>query len=116
MCLGEVQRAAGRQDGLFVAMPQGIWHPLYYNFRRVQPWTTGDSAQDPAIERYLYDPAAARPLLLSDQVWRDWVRAHPERVSPAAGGPPMIGFLDSVLLLPGPYAVCSPEARLRSAS
>jgi hypothetical protein len=114
-CLVELERQSGTPAGLYVAMPEGIWHPLYYNFRRVRPWSTGESVQDPAIERHLFDPAAARPLLLSDTVWREWVQAHPDRVSPTIGGPPMIGFLNSVLLLPGPYAACSPEARLRGA-
>lgn len=112
-CLGEVQRRTGRNVGLFVDIPEGIWHPIYYNFRRVQPWTLGGGPLDPAIERHLSDAAAARPLLLSDAVWREWLRAHRGDAGGSAPAPPMIGFLNTVLLLPGDYASCSPEARLQ---
>ncbi len=70
-CLVDVQQRLGTPAGLFVDMPDGIWHPLYYNFRRVQPWTTADVALDPAIERHLYDPSALRPVLSSDAVWQN---------------------------------------------
>lgn len=114
-CLVDVQQRLGKHVGLFVDIPQGIWHPLYYNFRRVQPWTTGAVAIDPAIARHLYDPAALRPLLLSDAVWEEWLRSRGGRLAlPGGVAPPIVTFLDTVLLLPGPFAACSPESRLRA--
>jgi hypothetical protein len=111
-CLAGVQQRSGHEAGLFVDVPEGIWHPIYYNFRRVQPWTVADTPLDPAIERHLTDPAAARPLLLSDTVWQEWLRTH-RTGAVGVPAPAMIGFLNTVLLLPGEYATCSPESRLR---
>ena len=114
-CLVDVQQRIGTRAGLFVDMPEGIWHPLYYNFRRLQPWTTAAVALDPAIDRHLYDPTALRPLLLSDAVWQEWLRSRGGRLALSGGvAPPMVPFLDTVLLLPGPFAECSPESRLRA--
>lgn len=114
-CLVDVQQRLGTHAGLFVDIPEGIWHPLYYNFRRVQPWTTASAPVDPAIERHLYDPTALRPVLLSDAVWDAWLRSRGGRLAlPGGVAPPMVPFLDTVLLLPGPFAACSPESRLRA--
>ena len=114
-CLVDVQQRLGTRPGLFVDIPEGIWHPLYYNFRRVQPWTTAGAALDPAIDRHLYDPAALRPVLLSDAVWEEWLSSRGGRLAlPGGVAPPMVPFLDTVLLLPGPFAACSPESRLRA--
>jgi 4-amino-4-deoxy-L-arabinose transferase-like glycosyltransferase len=112
-CLLDVQQRTGHKVGLFVDVPEGIWHPIYYNFRRVQPWTVAEAPLDPAIDRHLTDPAAARPLLLSDKVWQEWLRTRRGATAQGSPAPPMIGFLNTVLLLPGEFAICSPEARLR---
>jgi 4-amino-4-deoxy-L-arabinose transferase-like glycosyltransferase len=112
-CLVQLEQGMDSRAGLFLDIPEGIWHPLYYNFRRVQPLTISSAPLDPAIERHLYDPASARPLLLSDAVWQEWLRAHGGRLAlPGAVAPPIVPFLDTVLLLPGPYAACSQESRL----
>lgn len=114
-CLVDLQQRLGSQAGLFVDIPEGIWHPLYYNFRRVQPWTQASTPLDPAIERHLYDPSALRPLLLSDSVWQEWLRSRGGRLAlPGGVAPPLVPFLDTVLLLPGPFAACSPESKLRA--
>ena len=114
-CVVDLQQRLGSHVGLFVDIPEGIWHPLYYNFRRVQPWTTASVPLDPAIERHLYDPTALRPLLLSDAVWEEWLRSRGGRLAlPGGVAPPLVPFLDAVLLLPGPFAECSPESRLRA--
>jgi hypothetical protein len=94
-------------------VPEGIWHPLYYYFRRVQPVTHASVPLDPAIERYLHDPASPRPMLISEATWREYVTQRG-----AAGGvplsPPVVQFLNTLLILPGPYASCSSEAVLRT--
>ena len=114
-CLVDVQQRLGTHAGLFVDIPEGIWHPLYYNFRRLQPWTAAAAPLDPAIARHLYDPAAPRPVLLSEAVWDAWLRSRGGRLAlPGGVAPPLVPFLDTVLLLPGPFAVCSPESRLRA--
>jgi 4-amino-4-deoxy-L-arabinose transferase-like glycosyltransferase len=113
-CVQRVEVQAGMQAGVLVDVPDGIWHPLYYYFRRVQPLTMTSAPLDPAVVRALSDPAAPRPILIGDTTWRSFQSAAP---SPASGGanssPPMIPFLNTLLLLPGPFAACSPEASLR---
>jgi len=112
-CLLDVQARSATRAGLFVDIKDGVWHPLYYNFRRVQPWTLAATPLDAAIKRHLYEPSALRPLLLSDDVWEEWLRAQGgRRALPGGVAPPMVPFLNTVLLLPGPSATCSPESRL----
>ncbi len=113
-CVLAVQRAQPQQPGILLDVPDGIWHPLYYYFRRVQPIVYAETPLDPSIERALTDPAAARPILIGDPVWRAFVARQRERGAPASiTSPPMVSFLNTTLLLPGPYAVCSSEAALR---
>jgi 4-amino-4-deoxy-L-arabinose transferase-like glycosyltransferase len=113
-CLQQVERQTGAQAGVLVDVPDGIWHPLYYYFRRVQPMTMASAPLDPAVVRALSDPAAPRPILIGDATWRSVqaLRATPAGVD-AGSSPPMIPFLNTLLLLPGPFAACSPEASLR---
>ena len=54
---------------------------------------------------------------MSDVTWREYVER--QRGSSPGGGPstlspPMVSFLNTVLILPGPYVVCSSEAALRA--
>ncbi|MGC4084862.1 MAG: hypothetical protein QM736_22795 [Vicinamibacterales bacterium] len=85
-CLLDVQRKSGTSAGLYMDMPNGIWHPLYYYFRRVTPVTEATSPLDPVMDRYLLDPAEARPILVADTTWRDYnarrVDAGAPRLSP----------------------------------
>ena len=102
--------------GLLIDMPEGIWHPLYYYFRRVRPVSFAATPLDPAIDLSLHDPSRAKPILLSDTTWREYVTQRSAVWAPGdpALRPPMVAFLNSVLLLPGPYAACSSEAALRT--
>ena len=113
-CVQRIQAESGASVGILLDMPEGIWHPLYYYFRRVQPVTLASAPLDPSIDRYLGDPASPRPVLIDDRVWRDYVAQRRDVAGAAALSPPMVLFLNSVLLLPGPYAACSSEAALRT--
>ena len=113
-CVQRIQAESGTGAGILLDMPEGIWHPLYYYFRRVQPVTLASTPFDPSIERYLHDPASPRPVLIDDKVWRDYVAERRDPAADPALSPPMVTFLNSVLLLPGPYAACSSEAALRT--
>ena len=53
-------------------------------------------------------------MLIDDKVWRDYVAERRDAAGDPAVSPPMVTFLNSVLLLPGPYAACSSEASLRT--
>ena len=112
-CLLSVQAYTSDKAGIYLDMPEGIWHPLFYYFSRVAPVTEAAAADEPLIERYLLDPSASRPILIADGRWRAhqaW-RAQSGR---APLSPPMVPLLNSLLLLPGPYAACSSEAALRT--
>ena len=113
-CIQRVQAESGTSAGILFDMPEGIWHPLYYYFRRAQPVTLASTPFDPSIDRYLRDPASPRPVLIDDKVWRDYVAQRRDLAGDPALSPPMVSFLNWVLLLPGPYAACSSEAALRT--
>lgn len=113
-CVNDVQARQASRPGLLVDVPEGIWHPLYYYFRRVQPISYSATPLDPEIERALSDPGAARPILIGDPTWREYVEKERARGGAASvTSPPMVSFLNTTLLLPGPYAACSSEAVLR---
>ena len=113
-CVQRIQAESGATPGILLDMPEGVWHPLYYYFRRVQPVTMASVPLDPSIDRYLHDPASPRPVLIDDKVWHEYVAQHRDAAGDPALSPPMVSFLNSVLLLPGPYATCSSEAPLRT--
>lgn len=118
-CVRNVQASTRASVGLLVDLPEGVWHPLYYYFRRVQPLTYAATPLDPAVALALQDPAQVRPVLISSNVWREYaakLQSAPSTSEAPALSPPMVTFLNSVLLLPGPYAACSSEAPVRITS
>ena len=57
----------------------------------------------------MYDPAEMRPILVWAPTYQEF-RRHAARED-ATLSPPMVALTDDVLLLlPGPYAVCSADA------
>lgn len=112
-CLLQVQSGGGQPPGLYIDMPEGIWHPLYYYFRRVEPLTEASKVDEALIDSYLVDPSTPRPILIADARWREH-QAWRARAGHAPLSPPLMPFLNSLLLMPGPYARCSTEAVLRS--
>jgi 4-amino-4-deoxy-L-arabinose transferase-like glycosyltransferase len=114
-CILRVEATApGIQPGLFVDTDRSMWHPILYYFRRIQPWTRQDSPSPDALDRNLHDPGAFKPSLVEELRYRGYL-AGPARDRLGQGGsPPMMSLLEYALLLPGPYSVCSSEARLRA--
>lgn len=112
-CLLQVQSGPGTPPGLYMDMPEGIWHPLFYYFRRVEPLTEATKADDALIDSYLLDAATPRPILIADARWREH-QAWRARAGQPPLSPPLMPFLNSLLLLPGPYSRCSSEAVLRT--
>lgn len=115
-CLRRVQAGGNVEPGLVLDMPRGIWHPLYYYFRRVQPMTPVATPLDPVLRGYLTDPATPRPILMDEDTYRQLAMQGEMAAASSEQSPPMMSFLlpaDNVLLLlPGPYRVCSSEALL----
>jgi 4-amino-4-deoxy-L-arabinose transferase-like glycosyltransferase len=113
VCVARVQAEnPSLPRGMFVDTDQGIWHPITYYFRRIHPWIRQERPSPESLERTLEDPQSLRPSLVEDERYRDY-RSGPDAVRfSTPTSPPMIGLNGYALLLPGPYSVCSPEARL----
>jgi 4-amino-4-deoxy-L-arabinose transferase-like glycosyltransferase len=109
-CVQRVQAASGSRLGILMDQPE--WHPLYYYFRRVRPVSLTAPPLDPRIDVALTDPAGSRPILLNEATWHRYLAQRSVERPGTTVSPPMLGFLNSVLLLPGPYNVCSSEAVL----
>jgi hypothetical protein len=113
-CVQRLQATRGIPAGLYVNVPaDSIWHPLYYYFRRIRPWERSRAESAEVLNRYLYDPASTRPILIAEDYYRRFIHAGESGPRPAGTSPPMITAFDAIVLLPGPYAACSPEAALR---
>ena len=115
-CLRRVEQQTGGATpaGLYVDVPGAVmWHPIYYYFRNVRPWTRTESEQPAIFEKYLNDPQEAKPILVWDHHYQDLMRQGADSGSAdraRTASPPMVTFNDMLLLLPGPYAACSSEA------
>jgi hypothetical protein len=113
-CVRRIQ--AARSDvprGLYVDVQDNeMWHPVYYYFRKLQPWTRApEHAPDVAV-RYLDASAEWRAMLLGEPVYRAVMKqkhAFGERAESA----PSVSFPDSTFVGPGPYAACSTEGALQ---
>ena len=64
--------------------------------------------------RFLNEPGAQRPLLVSDAVYAAY-RAAREAAGHHDATPPLVTSLNTMVLLPGPFGVCSPESPLQQA-
>jgi 4-amino-4-deoxy-L-arabinose transferase-like glycosyltransferase len=109
-CILRVEESLpGPPRGLYLDLPDRvIGHPLYYYYRRIRPWIRPPDAQPQDLARYLYDPQEWRPILVWAPRYQEF-RRHPASAA-AVLSPPMVAFTNDVLLLlPGPYAVCSAE-------
>ncbi len=110
----EQQVAPGHLPGLYVDTDSSMWHPIYYYFRRIQPWTRQEGASPERLAQMLHDPASLRPSLVQELRYRDYLTGSWGDAFRQGGTPPMIGLYEYALLLPGPYSACSPEALLRA--
>jgi hypothetical protein len=115
-CLRQVEarREGSGPAGLYVDTDSSMWHPIYYYFRRVRPWTRQATPAPEILDRNLHDAAALRPSLVQEDRYRGYL--HGAEASRFSGGPspPMISMFEYVLLLPGPYSSCSTEAKLQA--
>jgi hypothetical protein len=113
-CVRRVQAAhSDVERGLYVDVQDNeMWHPVYYYFRKLQPWTRApEHAPDVAL-RYLDAPAGWRAMLLGDPVYRA-VMQQKHAFGERAASAPSVSFLDSAFVGPGPYGACSAEGALQ---
>ncbi len=110
---------SGAGAGLFVDVPEGnLASALLLLSSRAAARPRDNSVR--SGHRPL--PAAIRPrprpILMSDVTWREYLERRARRILRPVGAPelspPMVSFLNTVLLLPGPYVACSSEAGLRA--
>lgn len=102
--------------GIYADADGSMWHPIYYYLRGLGPWTHQAVPAPEILDRNLHDPASWRPSLVQEERYREYLRG-PEAGRFTRGlSPPMIAIrpspLEYLLLLPGPYSVCSSEAAL----
>jgi 4-amino-4-deoxy-L-arabinose transferase-like glycosyltransferase len=116
-CIAAVQAGLpGPMPGLYVDVPPAatFYNVLYYHFRQIRPWLKAASPSPDNLGKYLDDPKEWRPML----VWEPVYQEFRSRFGDSSPSPAMIVFDDvehgTLLLLPGPYAACSAEARVSS--
>jgi hypothetical protein len=100
--------------GLYVDTDSSMWHPIYYYFRRLRPWTRQTTPAPEILDRNLHDPGNLRPSLVQEDRYREYLHGPQASRFTDSASPPMMSMLEYVLLLPGPYSRCSTEARLRA--
>ena len=110
----EQQLAPGARPGLYVDTDSSMWHPIYYYFRRIRPWTRQETASSQGLRATLYGPGIVKPSLVQELRYRDYLSGPEGDTFRRGGTPPMIGLMEYALLLPGPYSACSPESSLRA--
>ncbi len=116
-CLLRIEdgRADHSTPGMYVDVPdQAMTHSAYYYFRVVRPWSRPPSADPAWFARLVTDPRQGRPMLVSDARYHDMMRRIGAGPGRAAVSPALAPFDDLLLVLPGPYAACSPEAAFGS--
>ena len=115
-CVREVEASLGGANpaGLYVDTDSSMWHPIYYYFRRVQPWTRQTAPAPEILDRNLHDAGNLRPSLVQEDRYREYLHGPQASRFTDRASPPMMSMLEYVLLLPGPYSRCSTEASLRA--
>lgn len=114
-CVQSVDATSGTPRGLFVDTDSSIWHPIYYYFRRIRPWTHQVEPSAATLARHLSDPSTMQPALVHEPRYHDYLRTSQLTAGVGNGAPAQATMLEYELLLPGPYAACSAEAALRTA-
>jgi hypothetical protein len=90
---------------------ESFGHEHYYYFHRMRPMRHTMMSQSEIFDAYLYNPDEQRPVLIDKQTYLD-LRRRSATESPSV---PSIDLEDGVLLLlPGPYAVCSTNVASRA--
>jgi 4-amino-4-deoxy-L-arabinose transferase-like glycosyltransferase len=115
-CVRQVEASVSGSNpvGLYVDTDSSMWHPIYYYFRRVRPWTRQTTPAPEILDRNLHDPGNLRPSLVQEDRYREYLHGPQASRFTDSASPPMMSMLEYVLLLPGPYSRCSTEARLRA--
>ena len=69
-----------------------MWHPVYYYFRKIQPWTRAQVHAPDVAARYLNNPAEWRPILLGEPVYRALMQQRMHAPVQSAESAPSVSF------------------------
>jgi 4-amino-4-deoxy-L-arabinose transferase-like glycosyltransferase len=114
-CLQGMERdvAPSSPHGMYIDAPdEGIQHGMNYYFRRLRPWTRAPQPSPDRLANVIDLPSEQQPAL----VWRPTYEQYLETRSStdAAADDAHLAVVpmpdDMVLVLPGPYAACAPQA------
>lgn len=105
---------ASAARGLYTEVPpELLTHGMNYYFRRIRPWARSETPSLEALGARLNDPSDGRPLLVPEATYQAYMRGAETGARQRTASPPLIGFPDVVLILPGPYAACAAVADTR---
>src|SRR5205085_625976 len=113
-CIQDVERAGATLPGLYADTNGEMWHPIFYYFNKIRPWVTPPAPSAETLDQTLHDPASLRPSLVQETRYRQYLEGPLGSRFARSVSPPMISMLGYQLLLPGPFAVCSPEAAIHA--
>jgi hypothetical protein len=108
-CLMRVHTAeiqAGRHPLGVYAIGEHRWflHSYYYYLRHLG-WDRAVALDDGAVSDALFSADRQRPVLLGESDYRAFKARHDAAVQAV----PALALRESLLLMPGPYAVCGPQ-------
>ncbi|HEX2452312.1 MAG TPA: hypothetical protein VHI99_01325 [Vicinamibacterales bacterium] len=115
-CLMQVHNAeiqAGRHPLGVYAIGEHKWflHSYYYYLRHLG-WDRAVALDDAAVSDALFSADRQRPVLLGESDYRAFKARHDAAVQAV----PALALRESLLVMPGPYAVCGPRSSKRSSS
>ena len=102
---------AGRRPSGIYAVAEHKWflHSYYYYLRHLG-WDRAEALDGAAVSDSLFVPDRQRPVLLGESDYRAFKAQHEMAVQAV----PVLALRESLLLMPGPYAVCAPRSSIRS--
>jgi 4-amino-4-deoxy-L-arabinose transferase-like glycosyltransferase len=97
----EAQAGRVNPQGSIVPFGEQPTHTFFYYFRHLGPYTHREQAFDEDVMTQLVNPAMYAPAIFTPLAYEAWIKRHP---LPLIDG--VRAQLQSVILLPGPYAAC----------
>jgi hypothetical protein len=102
------EQASGAPAPGVYAIGEQRWflHSYFYYLHHVGGWQRSEALDPAALTDALFVPGRQRPVLIGDDDYRAFKAAHEQALQAI----PSLGLRDVLLLMPGPYAVCAPQA------
>jgi hypothetical protein len=106
MRVHDAEAQAGRRPLALYAVGEHKWflHSYYYYLRHLG-WERAVSLDSNVVQDGLFVQGHQRPVLLGESDYRAFKAQHVSEVQSV----PALPLRESLLLMPGPYAVCAPR-------